>query len=263
METGTIIRNIESAGASGAAFPMFIREAVRNEQKSLEAGRPIYDTVEMIKIIFPGDNLHSPVRLIKESDKTLYAEAYQRFKNEEEQVFDGTPVDAWSRLELKQVYALKAMGFFTVESIANVSDANLPKLGLGGMMLRDMAKAFIEAAKNGGNAERYVAENAQLRTDMSVMAQTIADLKQIIEKMAKEKGADISGITTAMDTAIAQTSNTPSVGKGDLPDDWRSYTFKKLQELCAAHEFAVTPRNRDEAISLLDDYQGRRDALKK
>lgn len=266
MEQGAITRNYESGVGipnTGNVFPVFFREAVKNDIKSLEAGRPIFDTQEYIRIIIPGDNLNSPVRLIKESDKVVYAEAYQRFKNEEAMAFDGTPVDAWPRLELKQVYALKAQGFFTVESIANVTDANLNKLGLGAMMLRDMAKAYIEAAKNGGNAERLVAENAQLRTDMSTMARTIDDLKQLIEKMAKDKGTDISKVGESLTAALQPAQEVKSNGVGDLPEGWRSMPIKKLVELCAALDMAVTPRNRDEALSLLDDYQGRRDALKK
>jgi len=268
MDHGTITREFDAGTAgvrSGAqdVFPMFFREAVRNEMKSLDAGRPIFDTVEMIKIIIPGDNHTSPVRLVKESDKERYADAYSRFKNEEEIAYDGTPVDSWNRLDMKQVFALKAIGFFTIESIANCSDANLGKLGMGGMMLRDMAKAFIESAKSGGIPERLVAENAQLRDQMKNHSQTIDDLKQLVEKMAKDKGVDISKINIGLNNAMSSAREVTKSQAGDLPDGWRDLKTKDAIEMCKALDFTITPRNKDEAMQLLGEYQGTRDALKK
>lgn len=268
MEQGTITRNYDStlsginANVTGV-FPIFFREAVRNEVKSLEAGRPVFDMIEMVRIIIPGDNLSSPVRLVKESDQVNYADAYRRFKNEEEMVYDGTPVDAWPRLELKQVYALKAQNFFTVESIASCSDSNLAKLGLGGSLLRDMAKAYLEASKAGGAAERYVAENAKLRTDMESMTRTIGDLKQLIEKMAREKGTDVASVSAGLEAAVSHVQTDAVLGKGDLPKDWQTFKFKELLDLCRTLEFAATPRNREEAAALLSEYEGRRAALKR
>jgi hypothetical protein len=260
LDNGDVTRIYEDAmlgqDRAGIVFPMFRREAIRNEKKSIDAGRPMYDTIEMIQIIIPGDNKSAPVRLIKESDKVRFADAYERFKREEEMVFDGTPVEAWPRLETRMVYALKAQNFFTVESIAECSDANLSKLGLGGIRLRELARAYIEAARNGGHAERLAIENAQQREEMAAMAQAIENLKDTIAKMAKDTKTDITTINVDAALSVARDVVTES-RKAALPADWREYKVREMIELYKAHvpDAAVHPRNREEALQMLGEYE--------
>lgn len=246
----------------GTVFPMFRREAIRNEKKSIDQGRPVFDTVEMIQIVIPGDNKSSPVRLIKNSDKERFAEAYERFKREEEMVFDGTPVEAWPRLETRTVYALKAQGFFTVESIAECSDANVSKLGLGGHRLRELARAYLEAAKNGGVAERLAIENAQQREEMAAMAQAIENLKDTISKLAKDTKTDITTINVDAAVSAAREVITESK-KAALPEGWQGLKTKELIDLYKAHvpDAAVFPRGRDEALEMLGEYEATRQAV--
>lgn len=269
-ENGKVIRNFD-AGFNEVrrndtdVFPIFRREAVHNEHKSMEAGRPIYDTVEMLQIIIPGDPGNSPLRRVSEPDKIRFADAYERFKKEEEMSFDGTPVDVWNRLEVKQVAALKHMGFFTVESIANVSDANVGKLGMGGYMLRDMAKAFVEASKIGGVPERLVQENARMRSDMDRLTETIEQLKHQLEKAVRDRPREERDtVDRGVSAALSHMSETTAAARpGELPAGWREYKTKEMIDLCRALDFAVVPRTRDEAYKLLDSHQGARDAARK
>jgi hypothetical protein len=261
MDNSDIQRSFygETSSAAQDVFPMFIREPVKNEMKSAEQGRPIYETIEMIHIIIPGDNKTAPVRRVTDHDRERFAAAYQRFKNEEEMVFDGTPVDAWPRLTTREVYSLKAQNFFTVESIANCPDANLSKLGMGGMMLRDLAKAYIDAAAKGGNAEKLVIENAQLKTQIGEMAKTIQGLTDKFEAFIKKSGGDVTA--AGVDLAL---SNTRAVveKKAALPEGWESKTFKELASICAGLEFAAAPRSREEAVKLLSEYEATRKAVR-
>ena len=256
---------VEAVRGGTDVFPMFFRDAIKNERKSLEAGRPVFDTVEMITIVIPGDPGNSPTRLVNDHDKVRFRAAWERFEREEEMAVDGTPVEAWPRLTLRQAYELKHNGFYTVESIANCSDANLRNLGLGGLSLREFAQAYIEAAKIGGVPERLVAENTQLRNEMDVMTRTIEALRHQIEKIANEKGIQPHTINVAevTDTAVSEARETVASNKaGDLPEDWQDRNFKELKEMCDAVGAAVSPRNKSEALKILGEYQGRRDALR-
>jgi hypothetical protein len=265
MEQGELTRSYDtSIGGShkGDVFPIFKREAVLNEEKSKLAHRPIFDSIEMIQIVIPGDGKSSPVHLIRPEDIERFPEAYQRFRNQETQVYDGTPVDAWPRLTTVQAMQLKAMNFHTIESIAACSDANLGKLGLGGLTLRDMAKAWIEAAASGGNSERLVATVKQLENDKADMARTIADMKEKLEALAVATGTDVTTIN--VDAAMSH-ARSVVVGQKDLPEGWQQFTTRQLLELCGETSFGfpIAPRNKAEALSLLNEYQGTRDALKK
>lgn len=268
MDHGTITREYDQGltsgrGGNGDVIPIFSHEAVYNETKSLATGRPYYDTLEMLTIIIPGDPASSPQRYVTEADKHRFSEAYQAFVAQKELVFEGTVLENWPRLTTGQVYSLKALGIHTVEHIANLSDANVPKLGMGGLMLRDQAKAYIEAAARGGTPERLVVENARLRDDMTLAMRTIDELKVQIETLARKSGADISAMSTQMDLAQSHARETIANQPGDLPSGWESMKTRELIDLCAALEFATSPRNKDEAVSLLTEYQARRNTLKK
>ncbi len=266
MQNGELSRmsfDGQSAPGEDNVFPIFSREPVRNELKSLEAGRPIFDTTETITILIPGDNKHVVCRMVHEHDKLRFADAYARFKREEEMVFDGTPVESWPTLDVRQVAALKAQSFFTVESIANCSDANLQKIGMGAQLLRDRARAFIEAAKTGGAGEKLVVENAQLRSQMDAMARTVDDLKQMIARMAKDGKLDVTKIDADVGTAMSHARQELASQPGDLPENWESLKTREAIDLCSALSFAVRPRNREEAMALLSEYNTKRSVLKK
>lgn len=267
MENGALLRTTFDGPTSQAednVFPIFSREAVHNETKSVEAGRPIYDTVETITILIPGDNKHVVSRRVHDGDKLRFGDAWARFKREEEMSYDGTPVESWPALDVRQVAALKHMNFFTVEAIASCSDANLAKIGMGAQLLRDRARAFIDAAKTGGAGERLVIENSKLKEQMNGLSATIDELRHMIEKMAKDGGkVDVTTLGNNMDSAMSHARQELASQPGDLPEGWADLKTREAIDLCAALNFAVKPRNRDEAISLLREYQTTRDVVRK
>ncbi len=263
MDQGEITRAYDGAlgGAhKGDVIPMFRKEAVHNEYKSAEQGRPIFDMIDMIQIVIPGDPKTSVVRLVKEEDKIRFAEAYAQFKAGQEMALEGTPVDVWPRLTIAEVHQLKRAGFYTVEHVADCADSNLGRLGIGGLQLRELARGFLEAAKNGGNAERLVMENSQLRSQLTSALQSIQDLTAKFEAFARKSGADVGQID--VDTALSHTRDAVATKMPALPDGWQEFGVKKLIELCGDKGFAVTPRNKEEAFSLLNEYEAKRNATR-
>lgn len=263
MDQGEITRAYDGSigGAhKGDVIAMFKREAIENEYKSAEQGRPIFDTVEIIQIIIPGDKHTIIDRRVKEDDKIRFADEYARFKAGEEIALDGTPLEAWPRLKTADVYQLKAIGFHTVEHIANCADTHLGRLGIGGMHLRELARAYLEAAANGGNSERLVAENAQLRTQLQGALQSIQSLTDKFEAFARAKGVDVATIDVA--TPLSHAREAAPAKMPALPEGWQKLPLKQLVELCDDKGFAVTPRNKEEAIGFLTEYEAKRAALR-
>lgn len=116
----------------------------KNEAKSLEAGRTICDTVEVVKIQFPGQDL-TVVRVEKRHIEA-YPEAYAAFKRGEEQPADGTPLKLWAQMDGATFKELAYLGFVTVEQLATASDEAKRKMGPLQQWVKK-AKAFIESAK--------------------------------------------------------------------------------------------------------------------
>ena len=156
----------------------FYIESVQRAFKSEEAGRPIFEDVEFIKILIPGDKNFSPEREATEADKQRFPLEYARFKNgmkESEQAV-GTPLSQWPAMTRSMAKEFNAMNVFTVEQLAGMSDQGKQAFGMGALEWSAKAKAYMDAAGGGAAIEKYAAENESLKRDMEIMRQQIAEL---------------------------------------------------------------------------------------
>lgn len=146
--------------------PVFKMVPVENKAKSKEAGRPIFEDREYVEIIIPGSRNERPVRRVTEQDKDRWPREYAAFQRNHEQSEDGTPLEQWPRMTRSRVHELKAIGIFSVEDLAGLSDANVKNVGPDGYELRDAAKAFLQGDDTDALKKRIAeleAENAELR----------------------------------------------------------------------------------------------------
>lgn len=162
-----------SHGDDSGLFVRFYSDAIFNSQKTELEGRPIYDQVEMCEILFAGDNTKTKVGRAIDGNPPYYLRfpnQYAAFKNQEEVVQDGTPIEHWPPITKAQAMELKAINIHTVEMLANVSDVNLK--WLGARQLRENAKSWLSEAESG-------AETMKLRNQ-------IEELKMQIEAMRNQ-----------------------------------------------------------------------------
>ena len=164
-------------------FVEFFLEPVYQEFESTKQGRPIYKDVEFVRIRTPGVTGSTVERAVKmdsdgvtPSDPERFPRQWQQFKNKQEQVQDGTRIEEWPPLKKSQVLELKAQGVHTVEHIAGLSDNNLGVLGLEARRLRDLARAFLDKAKEGAVLSRVIAERDALKADVEALKAQFAEL---------------------------------------------------------------------------------------
>lgn len=179
-------------GTDSGLYVEFFIEAVQDEEKSKEAGRPIYKDVEMISIRILGDKNTHMVRPIDYKgshttppDNVRFAAAYAQFKNKNLQVSEGTPITEWGILTKSQAMMFKALNIHTVEALASVSDANLSNLGMGARDYREKAIAFINQAKDGSGLVKLQEENKDLRVQLEALKN---QMKAFSENIPKNKG---------------------------------------------------------------------------
>lgn len=154
-------------------FPRFHVEARHNAHKSAAEGRAIYDDVEYVEITVAGDTRTVVDERVKDEHKARWPQAYAAFKEGRELAVDGTPLEAWPLLMPSQVAEFKALNIRTVDALAALDDGNLNRLGTGGRMIRDRAKAFLESAAGSAPAIKALADNEDLKGQMAVMQTTI------------------------------------------------------------------------------------------
>ena len=176
----------------------FYKRAVKLEQESNEAGRPIFKDFDFVRIMIPGDNLTEIDTYAQESHKQRFPRQWLQYQTTQESSNQmiGTPVSEWPLISQSQAEELKGIKFHTVESIANASDQQLQRIGMiAGMSphaFRDKAKTFLNLAEETAEASKRAEEINQLKQELAqkemenakIKAETDAKLAQMQEQMA-------------------------------------------------------------------------------
>ena len=166
--------------SENGALVEFYRDAVQNNFKSAEAGRPIFDEKDFVRIQTPGDTRTVIQRVASDQDKQRFPKAWDMFSRGLEIAEEGTPLEEWQQVTRSQVKELKHVNITTVESLASVSDANIQRLGPGYQQLRERAKQFLESADANAAATEWARER-------EAMQERIRLLEEANEALRAEK----------------------------------------------------------------------------
>lgn len=167
----------------------FYVEAQHNGAKSDVAGHAVYDDVEMVEMVIPGDQRTVVAERVKAHHKERWPNEYRAFKEDREAPVEGTPLEAWAYLSPAQVATFKAINLRTVEDIAGCSDGHLNNLGLGGRDIRERARQFIKTQEGVAPLAELQTKVERLQAQAQVDQQTITDLKAHIERLMKKEDA--------------------------------------------------------------------------
>lgn len=171
---------------------MFDIKAVKNVDKSKEAGRPIFDKVEYIHKMVPGDKTLEVHKPASEQDKIEFRRAYLAFKaGENQDTAGGTPLSMWPLMDVATIEELKFFKVFTVEQLAMAPETSINKMGPGFRKMQQQAKDWLESARSSEPMERLRSENEELKSRMEVLERAIAEMKSEASEK-KPKKADKS-----------------------------------------------------------------------
>ena len=179
---------VASHGDDSAVWAEFYLKPIKHEFKSQQAGRPIYEEKEYLRITFPGDRTKTwdqPVKLTGDNngpgDPQRFPRQWQAFKSQQEQIPDGTPLEEFPAFSRARVWELKAMNIHTVEQYAGVPDGQIESLGLGSRVERDKCKAYLDRAVNMSQVTRLESENETLKADVAMLQQQIKELGRMVQ----------------------------------------------------------------------------------
>jgi hypothetical protein len=172
-------------------IPVFFSKEREDTAASEEAGRPIYKSEPWIEIIVPGsrDRVSCPVRIEHQRRFPEQWESYKR--NEERVVADGTPITEWQGIARTRALELRAIGFYTVEQLANAGENQLAKAGADARRVQEQAQAFI-AAQGALESERRIRADveAKFAEQVAKTAELSAQVAELMRKLGEDDGAD-------------------------------------------------------------------------
>lgn len=163
----------------------FFKKAEKSTVKTEEEGRPIFDDLDFVLILIPGDPQTRIETIATEHYKRRFPMEWRKYQESNSNTESGTPLAAWGMLSQAQVHELSYFNITTVEALAELSDANAQKF-MGGMVnMRERAKRYLAAAAGSAELEKQQSELAKRDAE-------IAELRSMVEAIAgttKKKAA--------------------------------------------------------------------------
>lgn len=184
LTNGEVIHDIDiGIGApKGNPRSYFEYQNVEVPFKSLEIGAKYEERRLFFVTLIPGGD--ATPHWVKPDKEDWWARKYPRewarFKANKRDEIDGTPLSTWIELNSAQVNTFNNIHVFSIEQLASLPDSVLQKFGMGGMVLREKAKKFLEEQSEFKNAKAIKSQNDELKAE-------IARLRELIEGKAEEE----------------------------------------------------------------------------
>jgi hypothetical protein len=170
-----------------AKYVRFYRRTKENRAKSMEAGRPIYEPVEYVEILTPGDKDVVVDRPVRKIDRYQWSDKYRAFAAGKSQDTVGTPLTALMGMSPERAEELAYFKIRTVETLADVSDNNLQNLGHGALTERQRARDYVQVMKGNAPVAQLRSENEQLRQRLEALEKLMTEAAPAKAEAAKAK----------------------------------------------------------------------------
>jgi hypothetical protein len=162
-------------------YAQFYIRPVMNNFKSQEAGRPIFEEREYIRVIIPGDSKTTTDCPVTDEFRMRFQNQYDKFKRGLAQAVEGTPLEMWPQMTVGLCAELKAMNVTTVEQLAALDDGKAQRI-MGSYDLRRKAQMFLDAAQGEAANNKMAAELQKRDDEINLLKSQMA---QILEAKTK------------------------------------------------------------------------------
>lgn len=162
-------------------FVVFYRDVVQNHHKTLEAGRPIFDDVDMIRIHTPGSR-DTLVSVADYNYQQRFSRQWDQYQKGIEQTTSGTPLGSVSWLTGSQVAELLAVNIKSVEQLAGMPD-NIANKFMNHHELKRQAQNFLDAAKGAAPMLKMQEELRSRDEEIELLKKSMAALEAKINKV--------------------------------------------------------------------------------
>lgn len=173
------------AGDKGVYSRFFLRP-IKNDHKSAEAGRPIFEDREYVEIQASGNSTNVVIRPVTDMDRQRFARAYTLFKSGNDEQVVGTRLTEVPWMTRSQCEELAYLKVLTVEQLSAVNDQmciNIP----GMHELKRRAKAYLEKAEGQAPLTALQSENQELKAQIAALTDAVERQASDLAKLKKAK----------------------------------------------------------------------------
>lgn len=177
----------------------FYSKPVQNEWETAKQNRAIFQDVDYVRIIVPGDSTSIIDVPVREDHKARFPMHWAHYQNKHggDASEIGTPLSQWPLITASQGEELRALKFKTVESIAHASDQNIQRIGMlagmGAYAFRERAQRFLKVALDDSTVqaaeERAKAAEEETKKLREETEQKMAALREEMEAKIAQAAA--------------------------------------------------------------------------
>ena len=160
----------------------FWKEPVLQWQTEVQGKEVRGPRTPFVRIVRPGDNTSIIETAVRDDHKARWPQKWLAWQIREGMIegagdIPGWKLDDWPGIKPDQLNEVKFLRFSTVEQLAGASDAQIQRLGVGGIGLREQARAALK--------ER---NRAEYKSEIDAKDKMIADLAARLDKLEKSQG---------------------------------------------------------------------------
>lgn len=139
-----------------------------------------------VRIQAPGDKTNVIDQPLREDHKARFPRQWLYFQMQQSEgaaAQIGTPLSQWQKdfpdeVNRDQIAELSIMKFLTVEQLALASDAQMQRVGMGGLGLREKARQYLNRKNRMDSSSELEQTKAQLAQLQAQMAELLAEPKR-------------------------------------------------------------------------------------
>jgi hypothetical protein len=167
---------IDPRGDEKLHVQIYVR-SVQHPAKSEEAGHPVFEDVPYIKIQVPGDPTTLIDTKLRDHHKRRFARHWAHFQQYQNAApVIGTPLVEWAVVSRSQADNLRVSGVMTVEQLAELTDAQIQRLGMGGEQLRRKAQTWLKQATDSAGVMASAGRMSELEESNKQLQAQVAEL---------------------------------------------------------------------------------------
>ena len=167
--------------AAALHVQFYMHEPILKYQSEKEGKEIRGPKVPYIRMMKPGDQYSIIETAVRDDHKRRFANLWLNFQMKEGMIegnadLPGWKIEDWPALKEDQLHEMKYMRFHTVEQLAGASDAQIQRLGMGGIGIREQARAALKARSR----SEYEAEMKAKDKELDDMKGRLAKLEAML-----------------------------------------------------------------------------------
>lgn len=166
----------------------FYEDAYKNPQKSAEAGRPVFDTVDWceVRVLGEPDTISGPVHKMQPDPRERFPRAWEQYQRDKStEGLTGTLLKHVTWLEKGEVETLHHAGIKTLENLASVADSAITRIP-GGLVLRQKARDLLKASASEAPLQQMSEELAKRDAEIASLKTQIQEILAAKQRRSKE-----------------------------------------------------------------------------